>query len=323
MKHKKTIIKIIPIILTLWLFLYANATDIKDVAIKEVLKEWDNTLKVTLNKEMPDSWLSWEIKVFNDISITSIKDANLVNTINITAEKEIKVWNTYNIFSLYWFEWVEWSADFIVEENLNAKIISPTTEAQWITKITIKDKKNIVLEFRNPLAWNDFEFKLLEDLWVSEISSASWSIVLKTTSTIENNSDYILIWISLVDSSNNNYILDNSIYDFSIWDKEVVAPDTPAKTEWEVDVILNSAWDNPLNVTIWTWSNNTSVEVNQSWSLDINLWNVVNWSWALWNIETVAVKARTTPDTGPETIILMLLTLIINSIYFLTRKISA
>lgn len=317
MKNKNTIIKIILVFITLGIFLYANATDV-NVAIKGIKKEWENTLKVDFDKPMPDSWLSWEMKVFKDIKISWVtKDTAVANKINITIDKELKAWSTYNIFSVFW---VEWSADFIVEEPLNAKIISTAPEAQWITKITLKDKKNIIVEFKNPITWTDFEFKLLEDLSVNEINSASWSMILKTTAIIEKNTDYILIWISLADNSNNTYILNESIFDFSIWADELVTNTTKEKTEETVNVILNSAWEDPLKVNIWTWL--TTTALNQTGGVNVNIWNTVNWTWALWNIETVAVKARTTPDTGPETVILMILTLIINSIYFLTRKFS-
>ncbi len=313
MKNKNTIIKIIFVFITLWIFLYANAIDI-NLSIKDISKEWDNTLKVNFDTAMPDSWLTGEIKVFKDLLVKTIsKDSTVANKIDITLEKDIKPWSTYNIFSVFW---VEWSSDFMVEDSLNVKIISQAPEAQWITKITLKDKKNISLEFKNPLSWTEFEFKLLEDLSVTEINSLSWSLILKTSSKIENNNDYILILITLNDKKNNNYLLNESIYDFNIW-----ADNWVNEKKNETDLVTN-LWLDSAN------ADNTKVIIN-SWSWTVingsgSLWNwtIKNWSGSLWNIEKVAVKARTTPDTGPETLVLMLLTLIINSIYFLTRKFS-
>ena len=318
MKNKNTIIKIILIFITLGIFLYANATDV-NVAIKWIINEWDNTLKVDFDKPMPDTWLSGEMKVFKDLWIISIsKDTLSANKIKISLDKEIKVWSTYNIFSVFW---VDWSADFIVEDSLNAKIVSPAPEWQWIIKIVFSDKKNLDVEFKNPLSWTEFEFKLLEDLSVSEISSASWSMILKTSSPIENNTDYILIMIALTDKINNNYILNESIYDFNIWNDNLNKTES-TKEEDTLNVILNSAGNEPVKteVTTWTWIDLQTTIITKNWDLVSS--NIANWSWSLWNLEVVAIKSKTTPDTGPETTILILLTLIINSIYFLTRKFS-
>ena len=315
MKNKNTIIKIILVFIGIWLFLYANAVDVT-LWIKEVKKDSENTLRVNFDTPMPESWLSGEMKVFKDLWVTGVKkDDTANNKITVTMWKDIKVWSTYNIFSVFG---VEWSADFIVEDPLNVKIISQAPEAQGITKITLKDKKNVELEFKNPLSWTEFEFKLLEDLGVNEISSNSWSLMLKTSSTIENNSDYILILISLWDKANNNYTMSESIYDFNIWNDSIVKNNEDKKPDPKLnDLILNSAWPTPVKVEIKTWTWNLL-----TWTWNLLTWTVKNWSWSLWNIEKVAVKAKETPNTGPETWIVMLLTLIINSIYFLTRKFS-
>lgn len=253
--------------------------------------------------------LSWEIKVFKDLWISKVsKNETAINKINMSLDKDIKVWSTYNIFSVFW---VEWSADFIVEESLNIKIISQATEAQWISKIIIKDKKNLEIEFKSPLAWNDFEFKLLEDLNVSEINSDSGKLVLKTTSAIENNNDYILIMITLTDKSSNNYVLNESIYDFYIWEDNVL----DEVKEDDLNIDLNSALDTPVSNTPNTWTWNLD-----DWDIWNGTWALLNSTWSTWNMEKIAITAKETPDTWPETLILMVLTLIINSIYFLTRK---
>lgn len=315
MKNKNTIIKIFFVFITLGLFLYANATDI-NLSIKEIKKVWENTLNITFDTAMPDNWLSWEMKVFKDLWISSVsKDEKASNKIKVSLDKEIKIWSTYNIFSVFW---VEWSADFIVEDSLNVKIISQATEAQGISKITIKDKKVLEVEFKSPLNWNEFEFKLLEDLNVSEINSNSWKLVLNTTSPVENNNDYILIMITLTDKSNNNYLLNESIYDFNIWDIKLNTPSDPEPTE-----DLNSAWNEivKVDIKVWSWIEIVNKDL-KTWTWNLQTWSLWNWTWSQLNIEKVAVKAKTTPYTGPETWLLMILTLIINSIYFLTRKFS-
>ncbi len=283
MKNKNKVLQILIFILTFSIFLYANAADV-NLKIKDVAKQWENTLKVNFDTKLPESWIhTGEMKIFKDLSINkSTKDTIMNNKIIVSLNDEIKIWNTYNIFSVFW---VDGSADFIVEDGLTIKMLSELTEPQWITKVTLIDNKTLELYFKNPLIWNEFEFKWLEDLNVKEIKSLSWSIILETSSQIENKKDYILIFMSLADNLWNNYFLSESIHNFTIWN-DIVNPVTePSKLTWQVE----------------------------------NLWNTENWTW---NIENIAVIAEETPDTGPETWILMLLTLIINSIYFLTRKFS-
>lgn len=304
MKNKNIIIKIIFTLVSLGLFLYANAFDV-NVSINEIKKEWDNTLNVNFDAPMPDTWLSWEVKVFKDLLITNVSKDNLANNkVTVSLEKDLVIWSTYNIFSVFG---VDWSADFIVENTLNTRIISQIPDGQWITRIILKDRKNLEVEFRNPLVWNEFEFKLLEDLSVTEISALAWNLILKTSSLLENNVDYILILISLMDNQNNNYVLNESIYDFNLWSENLV--DSTSETKEEKVEINNMVLDNVLPAPV---SVNTT-----SWTTDLQ-----NWSWSLWNLENIAIKADETPNSWPETWILMFLTLIINSIYFLTRKLS-
>lgn len=298
MKNKNTIIKTLFVFITLGWFLYANAADI-NLSIKEIQKEWDNAVKVSFDTTLPENWLTWEMKIFKDIKVNNLsKDNTINNKINVVLDKEIKIWSTYNIFSVFW---VDWSADFIVEDNLNAKIISQAPDSQGIIKIVIKDKKNIEVEFKNPLIWNDFEFKLLEDLSVSEISAAAWSLLVKTSSIIEKNTDYIFILISLSDKENNNYSLSESIYDFNIWENNLVINNEIKEDKTPINNLLLE---------------DTKIEPVKT---EINLWNG---SGSQWNIEKIAITANETPNSWPETWILIFLTLIINSIYFLTRKFS-
>ncbi len=313
MKNKNKIIKTFLVFITLGIFLYTNATDI-NVVIKEIKKEWPNLLKVDFDSKLIDNWVyTSDAKIFKDLLIEkTTKDTTVNNKIILSLFDEIKIWNTYNIFAVFW---VEWNADFTVEEWLNIKILSKETEMQWINKITLKDKKTIELYFKTPLIWNEFEFKWLEDLKVTESKVSSWSLILKTFSTIENSKDYIMIFMSLADNLWNNYLLSESIYNFNTGDNT-----STTNTDEQNNVILNEL----------IWNDSTTLENNQIWKdlsnldnkLTENLWNVKTWSWDHWNIEHIAITAKSTPDTGPETWILMLLTLIINSIYFLTRKFS-
>lgn len=303
MKNKNKIIQIVFFIITLCIFWYTNASDI-NLNIKDIVKWWDHTLKINFDSQIPaDRTYTGDIKVFKDLLIDKVtKDTVMSNKIILSLNDEIKVWSTYNILSVFW---VEWSADFTVENISNVKMLSETTDAQWITKVVLKDNKTIELYFKAPLVWNEFEFKWLEDLGITETKSSNWSLILKTVSAIENNKDYILIFMSLADNMGNNYLLSESIHNFTIWSETQVEKINTIETA--------NITNNIIEPATLTW---------QVENLNESLLNTENWTWSVWNVENIAVTAEETPDTGPETWILMFLTLIINSIYFLTRKFS-
>jgi hypothetical protein len=297
MKNKNKILQILFFIITLCIFWYTNATDV-NLNIKDIVKWWDHTLKINFDSQIPaDRTYTGDIKVFKDLWIEKVtKDTVTNNKIILSLNDEVKTWNTYNILSVFG---VEWGADFIVENGLNIKMLSTVTEKQWITKIVLKDNKTIELYFKTSLVWNEFEFKWLEDLNITEIKGSSWSLIWKTSSIIENNKDYILFFMSLADNMWTNYLLSESIHSFTIWDKT------------SIEETKNEAINNLVIPNTSTWETLAQKD---------NLWNTENWTWSVWNVEKIAITAKETPDTGPETWILMFLTLIINSIYFLTRK---
>ncbi|MFA5917604.1 MAG: hypothetical protein WC850_05225 [Candidatus Gracilibacteria bacterium] len=303
MKNKNKIIQIVFFIITLSIFGYTNASD-TNLNIKDIVKGGDHTLKINFDSQIPaDRTYTGDMKVFKDLGIDKVtKDSLMSNKITLSLNDEIKIGSTYNILSVFG---VEGSADFIVENASNVKMLSDATDVQGITKVVLKDSKTLELYFKAPIVGNEFEFKGLEDLGITETKSSDGSLILKTSSVIENNKDYILIFMSLADNLGNNYLLSESIYNFTIGDNTSVE---------KTDIVEPS---NIINNTI-----EPDTLTGQVENLNVDLGNTENGTGSVGNIENIAVTAEETPDTGPETWILMLLTLIINSIYFLTRKFS-
>jgi len=282
------------LILLFWLnLLSVNAEDV-GLSIKDISKDSDTSLKVTFDKAIWDSWISWDIKLFKDLSIVSAtKDSLVPNKINITLNDDLTIWSTYNLFPVFW---AEWSADFIFEEPANIKIL----ESEWISSITMKDKKNIEVYF-NTLNWDEFEFKLLKEINIVENSSSWWNLILKTDKSIELNTDYILMILSLSDNQ-NTYKIDEPIFNFDIKENS-----TFEKTE--TDQSIKDNFTDPIQEVVTPVENNT--ELN-AWTEDTSTWNLNN----------VALDTKQTPDTWAETWVLMFLTLIMSSFYFLARRFS-
>lgn len=291
MKNKNKII--IWIVLSFAILTFANAETL-NYKIQGITKDSDNKLNVTFDQALTASGVSGDIKVFKDLDIVDVKkDENLPSKLNITLWNDIKIWNTYNVFAVFW---VDTSADFMVEDWLAVKMLSKAPETQWIVRVAFKDSKTMELYFKDSLTWSDYEFKLLEEYSVTDISTSSWSLLVTTSTPLENDSNYIFMVVSLSDNLWNEYKVNESIYDFTLWNPQIN----------EETKNLNSASEN-LNV------DTPQTESSMTWNLNFENGN-------LWNIETIANKTTQTPDTWAETWVLMLLTLIINSIYFLTRK---
>nr|MDD3720769.1 hypothetical protein [Candidatus Gracilibacteria bacterium] len=291
MKNKNKII--IGIVLSFAILTFANAETL-NYKIQGITKDSDNKLNVTFDQALTASGVSGDIKVFKDLDIVDVKkDENLPSKLNITLGNDIKIGNTYNVFAVFG---VDTSADFMVEDGLAVKMLSKAPETQGIVRVAFKDSKTMELYFKDSLTGSDYEFKLLEEYSVTDISTSSGSLLVTTSTPLENDSNYIFMVVSLSDNLGNEYKVNESIYDFTLGNPQIN----------EETKNLNSASEN-LNV------DTPQTESSMTGNLNFENGN-------LGNIETIANKTTQTPDTGAETWVLMLLTLIINSIYFLTRK---
>ncbi|MDD3303072.1 MAG: hypothetical protein PHN31_05965 [Candidatus Gracilibacteria bacterium] len=273
--------------------LSVNAEDI-GLSIKDISKDSDTSLKVTFDKAIGDSGISGDIKLFKDLSIVSAtKDSLVPNKINISLNDDLTIGSTYNLFPVFG---AEGSADFIFEEPANIKIL----ESEGISSITMKDKKNIEVYF-NTLNGDEFEFKLLKEINIVENSSSGGNLILKTDKSIELNTDYILMILSLSDIQ-NIYKIDEPIFNFDIKENS-----TFEKTE--TDQSIKDNFTAPVTETINPVENDTELNAGIE-------------DTSTGNLNNVALDTKQTPDTGAETWVLMFLTLIMSSFYFLARRFS-
>ncbi len=298
--------------------------------LKLITPENKNLLKVSFETPLPVVELNSDLKVFKDIEVKKVdKDTTDPTKLTLNLNSQVEVGKTYNIF---WVFWVESSVDFTIWDSFNVKLFTKEqATGQSIVNVVIKNPKVIELYFKEALAWSEFEFKVLEDLSVSEIKLNNWQLEIKTITNLESKINYILMVISIADKSWIEYTLDESIYDFSTPDFSKVIVLTSSWAMAQVPVSpnepnnLNSASNIPPKLSWLSWA-----IIPSTWSglmaLDkLGVWKWVksslSWSTAwTWNLVSVALKLKETPDTWAETWVLMILTLIINSFYFLTRR---
>lgn len=317
MKNKNKII--LSVLISMFVVLFANAADIS-LKIDNINQKWENLLEVAFDKELSASWVSWDVKLFRDLEIVKVSvDEKMPNKLNIELNNEVKVWSVYNVFSVFW---VDWTADFMVEDNLAVKMLSKAPEAQWILRVAFNDSKNMEIYFKNTLTWKDFEFKLLEENWINDISISTWVLALNASLKIENDSNYIFMIISLSDTQWNNYIIDNSIFDFTIWTSAFIKDANEDLVKTVLSTTVKESIEDSKTEIPTTTIEDTKVELlSGSTNVDATL-NTSDVNTSTWNLETMAKTVKETPDTWAETWVLIFLTLIINSFYFLTRRLS-
>lgn len=269
----------------------------------------DNSVKLNFDNTIASTWsVSWDVKLFKDVEVvSSVKDPNFPNKIDLKLSKDLKPGNTYNIFSVFW---TDWNADFKVEDWLKITFLTQEKDVKWISKVELVDSKSLVVYFKDSLVWNDFEFKVLENMSIKDLWNDAWSLIINTNSKLESAVKYLLMIMSLTDDKGNAYKLNDTVFDFSIlqdnsisfvpgtFSENTTNATTTATPNTENNIELTSAWENT----------NTWIELN-SWS--------ENWTW---NLENVAMEAKQTPNTWASTWIILAFTLIITSIFLMTRK---
>lgn len=232
-----------------------------------------------------DVKVNWDVKLLKDIPVSlSIKDSEDMKKVVINLLGDLYANTSYSLISILW---ANWNIDFTIWEFLEWEIVNPNLVEgeEWIVKVNIIDSRTMELYFTSDLTEETFEFKILSEVWTSWLKSeGNNKLQLEVASALENKTNYIVMIISLEDATGTAIKFDEDLYDYQ-------TPETLiAAIPEEVKVIAEPATE-------------PEVVVEE------------------WNIEEVALNAPdTTPATGAETSILILLALFANLAFFLRKK---
>lgn len=260
--------------------------------VKEVEVHDDKTMEVSLDEGVQlAQWdITWDIKVLEDISISlSSKDFDELDKVVLTLDNDLKINSSYSLLSIFW---ADWSIDFeIWDDLLGLELTNPekiNISEQWILKVKVVDSKTVEVYFNEDLEWDEFEFKLLKEVTIEWLSSL-WEnkVIIKSIDTLTASTDYMLVIVSVSDTTWLELDFDEDIFDFYSGD-DLVITDIPDES-WDIDN-LNAAGDE------------VAIEDNENF------------------INNVAANVSETPDTGAETWILILWTLLINTFYYFSRR---
>ena len=243
--------KFIKIIFTFFItLLFLNNAFWSDIniSILDVDSSNSNLLKLYLDKDIiSDSpVIEWDIKIFKDLETNSIlKELENNNTVSISLSNQLESNTSYSLLSVYG---VEWTIDFEISELINWLEILWNPE-NWIIKVNIIDSRNLKITFSTDIVWDDINIKLLKEYtinWISIDSNNNKVINIEMWNNIDPVSNYLIMLFSLNNINWNNYIVNNSIFDFVSLEKveEIALPVIEAIIEEEVktgNVALNSA----------------------------------------------------------------------------------
>lgn len=284
---------------------YAHAANITSVDVSDA-----NTLKVSFSGVTLEEAPTGEVKVLKDMSVTSaVKDAGNAKVVNIGLATDLVAGNSYSLISIFG---AEGSMDFSLGQSLSNVEIANTDATSTIAKVVVKDSKNVSVYFKSDIAGSEFEFKILSNLGVDSLGAdIDGSLLVKTTAAIESNKAYILMVVSLKNAAGVDIAVEDGIFDFT----STIA-EAPTEAAIGTDAAMAPAGTGSVAepTTPDMAATGTGVELNAA--MDTGNLAKVDDS----NVDAMAMSATATPDTGAETWILILGTLLINGAVYLYRR---
>jgi len=301
-------------------------------SLKAITATSTQSLEIELNKSawIKDSNINSDLKVYQDIAVKdSIKDTTNTKMVKVNLKDTLSKWESYSILSI---SGVEWSIEFKIGDSLENKEIQNSAldgEEQWIKKILIKDASTIEITFIKDLADEEFDFKVYKNVAVDSISNwdsdTKLDVVLKDS--LEDNSNYVGT-VTLFEGGSDKIDIDNGIYDFMtdalskyVEKTKTTSSNTDSNSDKKSDeksledtllAALDGSSDLNSGAELLDWEQEIQNELNSAWEDPANRENT--------QLENVALGSGETPDTGAETWVLVLLTFIINTFYFLSRR---
>lgn len=266
------------------LFWITNAANINS------LNSTDNkTITVVASPEVIFSnWKVFgEIKVLRDIKVSfSSRDFENHKKAVLSLSSDLYANESYSIISVIWLDWtIEFETwDFLWWEIKN-DLFSPWERT--IEKINITDSRTIEIYYNYDLEDQDFEFKILSELKIVD-SISNWDNVLdiNLANSLDETTDYIVMLSNLEDIDWNTINFNEALFDLK----------TPS--------VLEEKWSQ--------WEQEQEEE-------KVKLKDEIEDDW---NIDDIALNSAETPETWAETNVLIFLTLIASTFYFLRNKFS-
>ncbi len=332
MKYFKNTLVLVSIITALLLSVKSGYAAEEGYNLKTITATSTQSLEIELNKSIgiKATEIDSDLKVYQDKAVKdSIKDTTNSKMVKVTLKDTLTKGDSYSILSI---SGVEWSMEFKIGDSLENKEIQNSAldgEEQGIEKIKIVDASTIEITFIKDLEDEEFDFKIYKNVAVDKVtlgdSDTILDVVLKDS--LEDNSNYVGT-VTLFEGGSDKIDVDSWIYDFMTealnkytaktksTSSSTDSNSTEDSDEKSLEDTLLAALDGSDDTNTWgellDWEEEIQNELNSAWEDPANRENT--------QLENVALGSGQTPDTGAETWVLVLLTFIINTFYFLSRR---
>lgn len=254
----------------------------------------DKNVDVTISSDVvfPNSKVSGDVKILKDLVVTNVeRDANDAKKVNLYLLENLAPNSNYSIVSVWD---AEWSIEFSLWNDTSWDFTNFNSSGEKsIERIFVQDTLiEVYYNYDVPL-WGTYDFKVLEELQVEDLSSV-WNNVLnvKLKTPLEGLNNYIFMVSSLLDAQWNPLSFEETLYDFYTNSDLLKVEEEPSYLE---DIELTE----DLN------SGNTNIENSNGTT----------------NLEEIALNSNKTPQTGPAEIwVIFVVTLLLTWFLFMRRK---
>lgn len=318
MKHIQKIIAFV-VLIGIFHISYGDSMKVEEVKVLDA-----NTLSVTLseNPNLDAGEVKGEITILNDVAMRgAVLSESNENTVELMLEDAITPETSYSLLTI---SGADGSIEFTTPKDVEGFIATNaiTGDTQNITSIEVLDEKTLNITYNKTVSSSAYEYKLLAESKVVKIEKPDYfvpELIISLEPPLSSNKNYILMFIEMQDVDGNFLEFDTGIYDFKT---EEITPvevpqentDTPVMLEENTDNTETSVEEN-MDTPVETSEENTNTpdELNAAPEMSLE-------KDASMDTLEAAKNVSETPDTGAETWVLIIATLVINTFYYLSRR---
>lgn len=334
-------------------FSLCSVTYSGDLWVDQITVIDSETISVTLseNPNLEVGEIEGEITILNDVKLRwAFPLENDAFGVELSLENALMTNTTYSLLTV---TGAEGSIDFTTESDLDGFSVNnvENNEDQNIDFIEVIDDRTIFIIYKQELNSSMLEFKLLAESEVVKIEKPDYflpELLISVEPPFISEQDYILMFIDMQDIEGKYLEFDTGIYDFTTpkldegveeelsedtWTGEIMEDKIEEDIEDEkldmVEINQDTGTGETMedDILIESSKNEEQSEQTKEDELseeDISL-EAAGDEVSLEkdgesDITEVAGLASETPDTGAQTWVLIMLTLVINSFYYLSRR---
>jgi len=333
MKYFKKILAILAIV---WI---VHITHSAPLWVEKITVVDENTISVVLseNPNLEVGEIEAELTVLSDTSLRwAILAQGSTNTVELILEDVLMPLTNYSLLTI---SGADGSIDFTTPESIEWFSATNTlwAEAQNIISVEVIDDRTLLVEYISDVTATNFEYKLLAESTVSSIMKPDYfnpEIIITVDPSIESQRDYILMFIEMQDVDGEFIEFDTGIYDFTAPDLTDISSDSASGSLLEdtqdeeliSDMLWEALWEDALeesNVVVED-ENEAQSQTGETLPDLTAAWDEVSLEKDSQDDDMTLLEAagsvEATPDTGAETWVILIATLVINTIYYLSRR---